>query len=103
MREENDRRNNLQALREQLGMVEKLRALPFDDPSYGRWRSETGRILDQVFGKVESEEHPCTRAFLSYNIPANFTATRAEMQEYYRNILQYQTELLGMYLEDMKD
>jgi hypothetical protein len=91
------------ALRGQLVHVEHLRGLPFDDPKYEDWRSETGRILEQVFGKVQSEQHPCTMAFLSYRIPEDFTATREQMQEYYRNILQYQTDLLKMYLEDIRD
>ena len=103
MREEKMVGNFSQALRRQLTIVEQLRALPFDDPSYEEWRAETGRILNQVFGQLQSEQHPCTKAFLNYRIPENFTANRAEMQEYYQNILGYQADLLRMYLEDIQN
>lgn len=100
MSEEKTASNSRQALVAQLARVEQLRELPFDDPRYEDWRLETGRILGEIFGRVESEQHPCTTAFLNYRIPEHFTATRAEMQEYYRNILQYQADLLKMYFAD---
>jgi hypothetical protein len=95
--------NHHQALREQLSRVNELRKLPFDDPRYKEWQAETGRILDLVFGRLESELHPCTTAFLNYRIPAHYTSTRPEMQQYYLNILQYQADLLKMYLEDIRE
>jgi hypothetical protein len=84
----------------QIARIEELRELPFDNASYDEWRSETGRILDQVFGNLDSEQHPCAQAFLSYRIPKDFTASRDEMQEFYSNILKYQRALLQLYLED---
>lgn len=101
MLEEKGELNFSQELRKQLANVEHLRELPFDDPSYEEWRTETGRILDQVFGQVQLEQHPCTKAFLNYGVPEHFTATREQMQEYYLNILHYQSDLLKMYLEDI--
>ena len=95
-------RDNSQALYRQLGMIKQLRELPFDDPFYEEWWAETGRILNQIFGEVDREQHPCTKAFLNYRIPEHATATRDQMQEYYRNILQYQEDLLKMYLEDIR-
>jgi len=103
MREETDLRNSSQALRRQLANVEHLRNLPFDDPSYEEWRTEIERILNQAFGQLQSEQHPCTKAFLDYRVPERFTASRAEMQEYYRNIIRYQADLLWMYLDDIQD
>ncbi|HKP12793.1 MAG TPA: hypothetical protein VJZ91_11800 [Blastocatellia bacterium] len=103
MRKEKSESNSGQAIRKQLARVEKLRELPFDNPCYEKWRIETGLVLDHVFGLLQSEQHPCTRAFLNYRIPEHFTATRAEMQEYYQNILRYQADLLRMYLEDIED
>ena len=101
MSEEKTVSDSRQALLEQLARVDQLRELPFDDPRYEDWRLETGRILDQHFGRIELEQHPCTTAFLNYRIPEHFTATRAEMQENYRNILQYQADLLKMYVADI--
>ncbi len=83
-------------------MIEKLRGFSFDDPAYEDWRLKTGQDLDQLFGLIGSERHPCTKAFLNYRIPENFTATREQMQEYYINILQYQAALLKMYLDDVQ-
>jgi hypothetical protein len=90
-------------LRKQLARIEQLCERPFDDPKYEKWRLETGQILDQLFGQVQAEQHPCTKAFLNYRIPENFTATPREMQEYYRNILSYQADLLKIYLEDIEN
>src|ERR1043165_6656787 len=103
MAKENNKRHVYQALHKQLAMVEKLRELPFDDPTYREWRAESGRIIDQLFGRIQSEPHPCTKAFLNYQIPKRFTATREQMQEYYQNILHYQADLLRIYLEDIHD
>lgn len=90
-------------LETQLASVDRLRSLAFDDSAYEEWRLETGKALDEIFGRVEQEQHPCTKAFMIYKIPGTYTATREEMQEYYENILGYQADLLGMYVEDMKD
>lgn len=103
MDEENDKAHVRQALRNQLVLVDKLRGLPFDDPTYQEWRAESGRILDQLFGKLQEEAHPCTKAFLNYQIPERFIATRKQMQEFYQNILRYQADLLTMYLEDIQE
>jgi hypothetical protein len=103
MSEENNARDSRQALRSQLAIIKQLRKLAFDDPSYEEWRVHTGQILDQIFGQVQSEQHPCTKAFLNYRIPEHFTATREQMQEYYRNILNYQADLLKAYLDDTPD
>jgi hypothetical protein len=91
-----------EALQKQLDRAEGLRLLPFDDPKYEEWRAETGRILDEFFGALDSEQHPCTRAFLDYRIPKQFSANRAEMQDFYQNILRFQTDLLKMYLHDIE-
>lgn len=101
MSEEKSASKSRKALREQLAFVDQLRELPFDDLKYEDWRLETAKILDQVFGRAGSEQHPCTTAFLDYRIPEHFTATHAEMQEYYRNILQTQADLLKMYLAEI--
>ena len=103
MNEEKSEPNLIQSLRKQLAIVEQLRDLPFDNPGYEEWRTKTGQILDHIFGQVQLEQHPCTKAFLSYRIPEHFTANRAEMQEFYRNIIEYQADLLRMYLEDFED
>jgi hypothetical protein len=100
---QNNKENIRQTLYKKLGMIEKLRALSFDDPTYEDWRVKTGQDLDQLFGLIGSEQHPCTKAFLNYRIPENFTATRDQMQEYYINILQYQADLLKMYLDDVQN
>ena len=102
MREEDSVHNVRQALQGQLALVEHLRKLPFDDPSYHEWLVKTGLILNRIFGQIQSEQHPCTKAFLNYRIPERFTATRAEMQDYYQNILHYQADLLKVYLDDMQ-
>jgi hypothetical protein len=89
-------------LKTQLADVEGLRLLAFTNPTYGVWRVETGELLDQLFGRIESAPHPCTQAFLNYKIPELFSAGREEMQEYYLNILQAQADLLSMCLEDVQ-
>jgi hypothetical protein len=86
---------------QQISRVADLRDLPFDNPRYDEWRSKTGDVLDELFGQLDSERHPCVQAFLSYRIPKHFTANREDMQEFYRNILNYQSALLTMYLEDL--
>jgi hypothetical protein len=92
-------RENLTA---QIERIDELRTLPFDNSKYDDWRRDTGRILEQIFGYLDSEQHPCVGAFLSYRIPKHFTAGRDDMQVYYANILRYQASLLEMYLADMK-
>ena len=91
-----------EALQKQLDSAEELRRLSFDDRKYAQWRAETGRILDEIFGVLDSEQHPCTRAFLNYRIPEQFSAARAEMQDFYQNILGFQTDLLKVYLQDIQ-
>jgi hypothetical protein len=90
-------------LRLQLAKVNELRNLAFDDQRYQEWRIVTGHILERLFGFVAGESHPSTRAFLNYSIPTSYTASRDEMQEFYRNILRYQADLLKMYLEDLEE
>jgi hypothetical protein len=90
-----------QDLERQISRIDELIELPFDNMSYPVWRVETGQILTEVFGKSDSEPHPCVTAFLAYNVPACFDATRANMQEFYSNILTSQVSLLKMYLDDM--
>lgn len=87
---------------QQISRVADLRNLPFDNARYDEWRSQTGGVLDELFGQLNSEPHPCVQAFLSYRIPTHFTASREDMQEFYRNILVYQSALLTMYLEDIE-
>jgi hypothetical protein len=82
--------------------VDQLRELPFDNSIYNKWRRETGEVLSQLFGQLDLDIHPCVQAFLAYRIPEDFSASHDEMQEYYQNILRYQSSLLAMYLEDMK-
>jgi hypothetical protein len=87
-------------LMSQIDGIDLLRNLPFDNISYEKWRIETGEILEELFGRVNSEKHPCVQAFLAYRIPEHFSASRDEMQEFYSNILGYQSSLLKMYLAD---
>lgn len=94
--------NVIDQVRDQLTQVTKLRELPFDNPTYDAWRVETGKILARVFSDLGSEEHPCVEAFLAYRIPKHFTASRDQMQEFYVNILGYQSSLLSMYIEDLQ-
>ncbi|MDX6444375.1 MAG: hypothetical protein QOH71_1449 [Blastocatellia bacterium] len=89
-------------LLQQISRIADLRNLPFDNERYDEWRSKTGGVLDELFGHLDSEQHPCVQAFLSYRIPTHFTANRDDMQEFYSNILNYQSALLTMYLEDME-
>jgi hypothetical protein len=89
------------ALKTQLEAVGELGQLEFDNPCYGNWRAKTGGILDEVFGYVGHLQHPCTLAFLNYDIPRAYSASDSGMQELYENILTYQAELLQMYLEDL--
>jgi hypothetical protein len=93
----------LRSLAKQLELVSELRVLAFDDPKYAKWCSETGEVLDKLFGPVDSHQHPCVTAFLNYKIPVNYSASRSQMQEYYRNILSYQADLLTAYLEDFEE
>lgn len=83
--------------------ITELRKLSFDDPKYEQWLTETGEVLDQIFGWVEYEQHPCTQAVLNYRIPFCFSATRPEMQQYYINMLQGQVNLLSIYLKDIEE
>lgn len=102
-----DRRDNftnqIGDLRAQIEKANDLRHLAFDNPYYGEWRSKTGQLLAELFGRLDSDEHPCTKAFLDYRIPQCYTADRSEMQEYYKNILRNQIDLLKMYLEDFEE
>lgn len=93
----------LTSLANQLTLVNDLREFAFDDPRYADWRSETGQVLVKLFRPVDSEQHPCVKAFLNYRVPVHFSASRSEMQEYYRNILSYQADLLRTYLEDFEE
>lgn len=86
----------------QISLIADLRNLPFDNARYDEWRSRTGGVLDELFGHLDSEQHPCVQAFLSYRIPTDFTANREDMQEFYRNILNYQSALLTMYLKGIE-
>lgn len=86
--------NTRDALKAQLSKVPALRVLAFDDERYEEWRAETAQLLDQMFGRPSGETHPCTVAFTKESIPDHFTASRDEMQEYYRNILRNQADLL---------
>lgn len=90
-----------QDLENQITRVNELLELPFDNVSYPVWRIQTGRILREAFDTPHSEQHPCVTAFLAYNIPDQFHATRESMQAFYSNILTSQVSLLKMYLEDM--
>ena len=92
----------LSSLARQLELISELRVLAFDDPKYAKWRSETGEVLEGLFGSVDSHQHPCTTAFLNYRVPVNYSASRSEMQEYYQNILRYQADLLTAYLADFE-
>jgi hypothetical protein len=92
----------LSSLAKQLELVRELRVLAFDDPKYAKWCSETGEVLERLYGSVDSHQHPCVTAFLNYKVPVNYSASRSEMQEYYRNILSYQADLLTAYLEDFE-
>lgn len=96
------RRDLLDKLRQQLALTKALADRPFDDPSYENWRVSTAGILAELFGQIESTEHPCVTAFLHYRLPDSFTANRYEMQGYYQNILGYQTQLLEAYLNDFE-
>src|SRR5437867_9992983 len=48
--------NLREKLAEQQARIEELHKISFDNVSYDAWRSETGQILDQVFGYLDSEQ-----------------------------------------------
>lgn len=91
----------LAELNGQICRVPDLKNLEFDNFDYVAWRLQTGKILDELFGKVDDVLHPCTEAFFNYCVPKNYTASRASMQEYYENIISYQADLLTMCAEEM--
>ena len=48
---------------QQISRIADSRNLPFDNARYDEWRSKTGGVLDELFGHLDSEQHPCVQRF----------------------------------------